>query len=67
MSGAAYLHEFGVVHGDLKGVQSSTRNPLLVSLISRVGEHSHRRQRHRLPRGFWPHEALDRPQLDSPL
>ena len=59
MSGATYLHEFGVVHGDLKGVQSNTRNPFLVSLTGRVGEHSHRRQRHRSPRGLWPDDALD--------
>ena len=34
MSGAAYLHEAGVVHGDLKGVPSSIRDPFFVSLTN---------------------------------
>jgi len=28
MSGTAYLHELGVVHGDLKGVTSATHDPV---------------------------------------
>ena len=29
MSGAAYLHDLGIVHGDLKGVLSIIRDPSL--------------------------------------
>ena len=33
MSGATYLHELGVVHGDLKGVPSNVSDPFFLSLI----------------------------------
>ena len=34
MSGVTYLHELGVVHGDLKGVPMDVPNQLFVSLTS---------------------------------
>ena len=39
MSGATYLHELGVVHGDLKGVLQNTHNSFFVSLTDRVDKH----------------------------
>ena len=39
-AGTSYLHDVGVIHGDLKGVLSSTRNPVFVSLTDRTGKYS---------------------------
>ena len=41
MSGATYLHDLGIVHGDLKGVPSIIHNVFFILLTSRTGEHPH--------------------------
>jgi len=40
MSGATYLHELGVIHGDLKGVRQTFTTHFSIPLTGSVGKHS---------------------------